>query len=101
MTKPLASAHGVARGARPLAAPLGAALGALVAAAALGPASAQGETDLHTDREPGLIKPLIDAFTKETGVKIGTIFASIGLQERIRAEGENGPADALLTVLDR
>ena len=76
-----------------------AALGA-VAALGLGlPAGAQAqELNLYTYREPGLIKPLIEAFTKETGVKVNTIFASSGLEERIRQEGANSPADVLLTV---
>jgi len=81
-----------------LAAPLGAALGVLAAAIAWTPARAQGELNLYTYREPGLIKPLIDAFTRETGVKVNTLFANAGLEERIRTEGESSPADVLLTV---
>ena len=76
------------------------ALGALAAiAVASGAAVAQTkELNLYTYREPGLIKPLIEAFTKETGIKVNTIFASSGLEERIRTEGQNSPADILLTV---
>jgi iron(III) transport system substrate-binding protein len=70
------------------------AVGALVGAA---PAMSQ-ELNLYTYREPGLIKPLIDEFTKETGIKVNTIFASSGLEERLRTEGQNSPADVLLTV---
>jgi len=97
MSDRVATARAVSRRLRPFAAPLGAAFGAL-AAAAFSPAAVQGELNLYTYREPGLIKPLIDAFTKETGVKVNTIFASSGLEERIRAEGQNSPADVLLTV---
>jgi len=82
---------------RPYAAHLGALFGALAAVLVAAPASAQ-ELNLYTYREPGLIKPLLDAFTKETGVKVNTIFSSSGLEERIRAEGGNSPADILLTV---
>jgi iron(III) transport system substrate-binding protein len=74
---------------------LGALAAGLVGAASPGLAQ---ELNLYTYREPGLIKPLIDAFTKETGIKVNTIFASSGLEERIRAEGQNSPADVLLTV---
>jgi iron(III) transport system substrate-binding protein len=77
-----------------------AALGAIAAAALYGaalPASAQ-ELNLYTYREPGLIKPLLDEFTKETGIKVNTMFASSGLEERLRTEGQNSPADILLTV---
>ena len=55
---------------RPFAAPIGAAFGALALVFA-SPAGAQ-ELNLYTYREPALIKPLIDAFTKETGVKVNT-----------------------------
>jgi iron(III) transport system substrate-binding protein len=75
-------------------------LGAIASSAlfaAAGPASAQ-EINLYTYREPGLIKPLLDAFTKETGIKVNTVFASSGLEERLRSEGQNSPADVLLTV---
>jgi iron(III) transport system substrate-binding protein len=85
-----------ARRARIFAAPLGAVLGTLTVLAA-GPAPAQ-ELNLYTYREPGLIKPLLDAFTKETGIKVNTLFAASGLEERLRAEGQNSPADVLLTV---
>jgi iron(III) transport system substrate-binding protein len=60
-------------------------------------ASAQ-EVNLYTAREPALIKPVLEAFTKDTGVKVNVIFAQNGLEERILAEGANSPADLLLTV---
>jgi iron(III) transport system substrate-binding protein len=61
-------------------------------------ASAQEVLNVYTYREPGLIKPLLDEFTKETGIKVNTVFMSNGLEERIRTEGQNSPADVLLTV---
>jgi iron(III) transport system substrate-binding protein len=77
------------------------ALLAALAASALGlagPAFAQGAVNVYTYRETGLIKPLFDAFTVETGVKVNTISASQGLEQRIASEGANSPADVLLTV---
>ena len=68
---------------------------ALFAAAA--PATSQ-ELNLYTYREPGLIKPILDAFTQQTGIKVNTVFSSSGLEERLRTEGQNSPADVLLTV---
>lgn len=68
---------------------------ALVAAA--GPAAAQ-EVNLYTTREPGLIQPLIDAFSKATGIKVNSIFVRDGLAERVAAEGARSPADVLMTV---
>lgn len=61
------------------------------------PASAQ-ELNLYTTREPGLITPLIEAFTKSTGIKVNTIFVKDGLPERLAAEGTNSPADVLMAV---
>jgi iron(III) transport system substrate-binding protein len=73
---------------------------ALVMAALPGasPALKAQEVNLYTHREPGLIKPLIDRFTDETGVKVNVIFAKSGLAERIQSEGARSPADLLLSV---
>ncbi len=57
-----------------------------------------GEVNVYTYREQKLIQPLFDAFTKETGVKVNVISASSGLEQRIKTEGANSPADVLLTV---
>jgi iron(III) transport system substrate-binding protein len=59
---------------------------------------AQGEVNIYSYREPGLIDPLLKAFTAKTGVKTNVVFASAGLNERLAAEGANSPADVLLTV---
>jgi iron(III) transport system substrate-binding protein len=56
------------------------------------------EVNLYTTREPGLIQPLMDAFTKSTGIKVNSIFVRDGLAERVAAEGTRSPADVLMTV---
>ncbi len=56
------------------------------------------EVNVYTYRESKLIQPLFDAFTKETGIKVNTVSASSGLEQRIATEGTNSPADVLLTV---
>lgn len=56
------------------------------------------EVNLYTTREPGLIQPLLDAFTKSSGVKVNTIFLKEGLAERVASEGDRSPADVLMTV---
>jgi iron(III) transport system substrate-binding protein len=73
---------------------------ALLASSAFAfPSLAEAQSvNLYTAREPGLIKPVIEAFTKETGVKVNVVFAQNGLEERIAAEGANSPADLLMTV---
>ena len=75
----------------------------LIAAAAVAacvfPAAASGqEVNLYTTREPGLIKPLLDAFTSSTKIRVTAIFIKSGLIERVKAEGANSPADVLMTV---
>src|SRR5690606_4700452 len=61
-------------------------------------AGSSGEVNLYTTREPGLIQPLLDAFTESTGIVVNTVFVRDGLLERLRAEGELSPADILMTV---
>ena len=41
--------------------------------------------NVYSYRQPELIQPLLDAFTKETGVATQVIFAEKGLEERIKA----------------
>ena len=59
---------------------------------------AADEVNVYTYRETKLVQPLFDAFTKESGIKVKVISASSGLEQRIKAEGANSPADVLLTV---
>ena len=69
------------------------------ASSAVTPASADnGEVNVYTYRETKLIQPLFDAFTKDTGIKVNVVSASSGLEQRMKAEGANSPADVLLTV---
>jgi iron(III) transport system substrate-binding protein len=56
------------------------------------------EVNVYSYREQKLIQPLFEAFTKDTGVKVNVISASSGLEQRIKTEGANSPADVLLTV---
>ena len=75
---------------------LGPLAASLLGAAA--PASAQQVVNDYTTREPGLYSATLDEFTKATGIKVNAIFSEQGLAERIKAEGENSPADVLITV---
>ena len=70
---------------------------ACLAAAAL-PALAADELTLYTTREPGLIQPLLTAFTATTKIQVNTVFVKDGLLERVKAEGARSPADVLMTV---
>ncbi|MCZ6862837.1 MAG: Fe(3+) ABC transporter substrate-binding protein [Alphaproteobacteria bacterium] len=71
-----------------------------VAAAAIGagPTFAAGEVNVYSYRQEVLVRPLLDRFTKKTGIKVNIIFAKKGMIARLKAEGANSPADAILTV---
>jgi iron(III) transport system substrate-binding protein len=57
------------------------------------------EVVVYSARKEHLIRPLFSEYTEETGVKIKYITGKAPvLMQRIKAEGENTPADLLLTV---
>ena len=60
--------------------------------------AADAEVNVYSLRQEFLVKPLFDAFTEATGIKVNVVFASKGLIERLKAEGVNSPADLLFTV---
>ena len=70
---------------------------ALLSALAAGAVQAQ-EVNLYTSREPGLVEPLLTAFTESTGIKVNTVFLKDGVAERVASEGESSPADLLMAV---
>ena len=74
--------------------------GFIAATLALAPlaASAEEVVNIYTTREPGLAKPLFDAFSEKTGIKVNSVFVKEGLAERVKAEGDASPADVLMTV---
>ncbi len=56
------------------------------------------EVNIYSHRQPELIKPLMDAFTAETGIAVNVAFVDKGMTERLVAEGDRSPADLVLTV---
>jgi len=70
----------------------------LVLTALVSPVWAE-EVVVYSARAEQLIKPLFDAYTRDTGVQIKFITGGEGpLMERLKSEGQNTPADILLTV---
>lgn len=61
------------------------------------PAKAE-EVNLYSERQPFLMNPLLEVFTKETGIKVRMVYLKKGMLERLRAEGANTPADLILTA---
>ena len=77
-------------------------VGALVVASGLWGCSeptADEELVVYTSRNDHLIKPVFDAYTEATGVRIRYITDNASaLTARLQAEGERSPADMLITV---
>jgi len=71
------------------------ALTALTLAAA--PALAQ-EVNIYSYRQPDLVAPVLDAFTKKTNIPVNLVFLTDGMVERLKAEGRRSPADIVLTT---
>lgn len=57
-----------------------------------------GEVNLYSYRQAFLIQPILDEFSKQTGIKVNAVYAKKGLLERLKAEGDNSPADVVLTA---
>ena len=56
------------------------------------------EVNVYSHRKEELIKPLLDAFTASTGIKVNLVTGKAdALIERMRSEGRNSPADVVLT----
>ncbi len=57
------------------------------------------EVNVYSARQEALIKPLLDKFTEQTGIKTNLITAkAAALQTRMKNEGRNTPADLFITV---
>ncbi len=60
--------------------------------------SATPEVNVYSYRQPFLVQPMFDEFTKASGIKVNVVFAKKGLAERLEREGRNSPADLIFTV---
>ena len=56
------------------------------------------EVNVYSYRQPILINSFFEEFTKKTGIRVNVLHAKKGLLERVLAEGDNTPADLILTV---
>lgn len=57
------------------------------------------EVNVYSARQEHLIKPLLDEFSSQTGIKYNLLTGEgPALLERLRGEGRNSPADVLITV---
>ncbi|MEN8214225.1 MAG: Fe(3+) ABC transporter substrate-binding protein [Pseudomonadota bacterium] len=61
--------------------------------------AASGEVNLYSARKEALIKPLLDDFTAETGIKVNLVTGKASaLLKRLVTEGRNSPADLFITT---
>jgi len=73
---------------------------ALTAAACLAATTVSAaEVNVYSARKDHLLKPVLDAFTKETGIAVNLLSADAPqLLERLKSEGKDSPADLFITT---
>ncbi len=60
---------------------------------------AADKVNVYSARKEALIKPILDVFTKETGIKVNLVTGKAdALLTRLRLEGKASPADVFITV---
>ena len=70
----------------------------VVGSAAFAERNSEPEVNIYSYRQPHLIQPLLDRFTRETGIKVRLLSIQKGMVARLQEEDELSPADAILTV---
>lgn len=71
----------------------------LIAALLIQQQSLAAEVNVYSARKEALIKPLLNDFTKQTGIEVNLVTGKADtLIKRLEVEGKNSPADILLTV---
>ena len=61
-------------------------------------ASIAESLNIYTHRQPALLEPILEAYTKKTGITFSTVYAPKGLVQRLQSEGDATPADMVITV---
>lgn len=56
------------------------------------------EVNIYTLRQPELLEPILQEFTKKTGIDVNATWVQDGILARLKAEGKASKADAILTV---
>lgn len=73
--------------------------GAMLLCLASSAQSSEQIINLYSARQENLIKPILDRFTEESGIKVRLITGDAdALLQRMKSEGRNSPADMLMTV---
>ena len=61
-------------------------------------ASIAESLSVYTHRQPALLEPILDAYTKQSGVEFKIVYSPKGLVQRLQSEGSATPADLVITV---
>lgn len=56
------------------------------------------EVNIYSYRQPHLIKPLLDEWSAQSGIRPNMLYVKDGIAERLQFEGKNSPADLVLTT---
>lgn len=63
------------------------------------PAWAASEVNVYSARKEALLKPLLDQFSENTGIRVNLVTGKAdALLQRLKSEGKHTPADLLITV---
>ena len=73
-------------------------LGSIIALTGTVSVSQAGEVNVYSYRKPQLIDPMFAEFTKQTGIKVNSVYAKKGMLEKLQSEGRNSPADLVFSV---
>ncbi len=74
-------------------------LAVILAAITLSSSALATEVNIYSARKEALIKPLLDRFTSESGIKVNLVTGKAdALLKRLTSEGDNSPADLLITT---
>lgn len=72
---------------------------AVIALTMIAEGAAADEVNLYSARKEALIKPLLDRFSKQTGINVNLVTGNAdALLKRLVSEGVNSPADVLITT---
>ncbi|MBL4721314.1 MAG: Fe(3+) ABC transporter substrate-binding protein [Alphaproteobacteria bacterium] len=56
------------------------------------------DVNIYSYRQEFLLRPILEKFTSETGVKVNVVYAKKGMLQRLEKEGENTLADVVITA---
>jgi iron(III) transport system substrate-binding protein len=56
------------------------------------------DVNIYSYRQEFLLRPILEKFTADTGIKVNVVYAKKGMLQRLEKEGANTPADVVVTA---